>query len=112
MDTATLPVAVIGAGPVGLAAADAVELVLPETGVCSSGAAEAGSACCGAPEPTTLGEALPLLVGAAPSRARGEPLPLIAGGAPGACCGSECCGGDPTSTDGQERACCGADCCG
>ena len=99
-----------------LAAADAVELVLPETGVCSSGAAGEGAACCGtpAPSPKARGEALPLLVGAAVPTGRGVPLPVVAGGAPaaGACCDSGCCGGDPSSVPGEERTCgCGSECC-
>jgi hypothetical protein len=96
-----------------LAAADAVELVLPETGVCSSaGAAGEGAACCGTPAPKGRGEPLPLLVAAPRSASRGEPLPLIAGGAPAACCGAECCHGDPSTTVGAERTCgCGSECC-
>lgn len=80
-----------------LAAADAVKLVLPETGVCSSGGSDEGAACCGTPAPKVRGEPLPLLFASAAAAPRGIPLPVVAGGAPAAaaCCDSACCDGDP-----------------
>ena len=60
------PVAVIGGGPVGLAAAhlagdgaaaNGVRLVLPETGACSTDLAPsiaAGAGCCGGPAPANI----------------------------------------------------------
>lgn len=97
-----------------LAAADAVELVLPETGVCSS---DAAGACCA---PTSAaaparGELLPLLAGAVPlavgSRTSAGIALLDAPATASACCGSECCDGDPATTSGDDRACCAGDCC-
>jgi hypothetical protein len=97
-----------------LAAARDVQLILPETGVCSSdpAGAGAGAACCGpapVPAPSRF-ESLPLLTVASAPRV----LLPIAGGAPtAACCGGECCDGAPAPlADGQTRDCCAGDCCG
>jgi hypothetical protein len=86
-----------------MAAARDVQLVLPETGVCSTD--QSGAACCG-PTGST-----------APARLAALPLLTLAGPSPrateSACCGSECCDGAPAAVAaGQARDCCAGDCCG
>ncbi|HEY3111599.1 MAG TPA: flavoprotein, partial [Chloroflexota bacterium] len=58
-----------------LAAADAVELVLPETGVCSTSLAAEGVACCGPTGDGPRGEALPLITLGAAWRGSRAPGP-------------------------------------
>ncbi len=105
-----------------VAAADRVELILPETGVCSSGDGGADEGCCGVAPAGARGEPLPLL---RPATARGRgsltltiplarPRETTAPSAEACGCGSACCGGDPANRPeavGAGTGCCDDSCC-
>ena len=89
-----------------LAAADDVQLELPQTGVCSTQFDEASSGCC------TTGEAAPILGAAATTTTQGANMATSGCGTQAATnetasvCGSSGCGGAAKE---REDACCGLD---
>jgi hypothetical protein len=88
-----------------LDAADRVELELPETGVCGTGAGALDSACCGAPEPKAGPRLKPVpstASGCATSSRSAPARPAV----PAAAQSSGCCGG-PAKSDAS--ACCAMD---
>ncbi|MBM4419392.1 MAG: FAD-dependent oxidoreductase [Chloroflexi bacterium] len=105
-----------------VASAERVELVLPETGVCSSGERGAGEGCCGAGTAGARGEPLSLL-GPAIGRGRGDltltipvtmPQPAPSSEVASCGCGSTCCDGDPAHrpvTVATASRCCDDACC-
>ncbi len=99
-----------------LAAADDVQLELPETGVCSVGdslGADEGGACCGGPPQAVAPQAAVPLQNA-PAAAMAEPASAASAGccgapeapAPGRAAEAGCCGGPPKQ---DAQACCALD---
>jgi hypothetical protein len=85
-----------------MAAADQVQLELPETGVCSTQFDEASSGCCGGGETGSR----PIAAIAAAGMTSALTAATAAAGTTAGSCGTPSCGGAPKE---REDACCGLD---
>lgn len=99
-----------------LEAADRVELMLPDTGVCSSDAGDTGGSCCGvSPAPLAIEEPAPAAQVATAASCCGAPKPATASVTPVAASGpsvgaAACCGpaarGKPVPIAVKAKSCC------